>query len=1038
MLWAGTFDSGVNIITHQGGNFGHYSFDPLQKNGIVAKMIWSFAEDRNGLIWVGTKKGLSRFDPATDTFTSYLSQGKCVGVTDSVDIRSIVAEDNRLWLGTAGGGLIDFDPSTCAVRSYKHNADNSESLSNNHARLLLKDRQNRLWIGTADGLNVMSPERNTVTRYTADPQDSRALPHNRIRGLYESDNGDIWIGTSGGLSRFNETTGSFETLTAEQGLLRDNDVRSVFQDTNGILWIATEVGLTRYDPQEKISRFFSEKDGLSNNTLYGLLPDGKYLWITTNIGLSRFDRHTYSFKNFNVSDGLQSNEFNFNAYLKTRNNEYYVGGVNGFNRFAPQNLDVNVSPPKLNLEVMLSDKDNVQKQFNVTDHSAPLRIQALDHRITFLATVLHYLNPPKNTYQYRLKGFDKDWITGKGSDKRITYPSLPPGEYRFEIQASGSNGVPGETVISQAISVKPPIWKTFWAYILYCAVSAVVLFMAMQIRTVALRKRARFLEATVKNKTLELHQKNDTLEAQSQRLETLLHNQDDFYLRTAHELRTPLTLIRIPAEQLSQNDRTYDREHGLATILRATVRLQRLTDQMLQAAIQGRTHEAGVQTFDLKAVIAPLFAVYREIADSKAVQFSIAPLPAAAITINRQALEDIIHNLLNNALKYTLEGGQVTGRLTLVAGEVNSLQFSVKDDGIGIDLDSHDKIFNRLYRSEQASQFHPQGEGVGLHIVKQHIEACGGHLEFDSAPGEGSEFRVRMPCQWTVDGNENSADENPLPGAAKHQEILRHQVGGQSLLIIEDDKDMQQVLQALLDRKYQVTIAGSMARGLQSARELMPDLVLCDVMLPDGSGFDIIRSLKNSEETSHIPLIILTAVGDLSGKKTGWENGADDYIVKPFAAEDLLLRIAGVLANRKRLQEWYKRKFSYGVDTGQPFEHENKADLDYIAKLEKQALLLIGNGNCGLENLAEAMGQSGRTLQRRLKNIFDYSYTEYIQSVQFKKARQHLLGGSSVKEAAYEAGFSDPAYFSKVFKSLHGISPSLYRSPSRAVEESRQ
>ncbi|EKD37956.1 MAG: hypothetical protein ACD_75C00927G0003 [uncultured bacterium] len=1035
MLWAGTFDSGVNTIAYQGGNFDNFGFDPLQKNGLIAKMIWSFAEDQNGRIWVGTKKGLSHFDPVAETFASYLAEGKCAGVTDSVDIRSIVTENGHLWLGTAGGGLINLDPATCEIRSYKHDADDPTSLSNNHARLLLKDKRNRLWIGTADGLNSLSPERDALKRYPANPRDSSALPHARIRALYESDSGEIWIGTSGGLSSYNEATDSFTTITAEQGLLSDNDVRSVFQDAGGILWIATEVGLTRYDPRQQTSHFFYEKDGLANDTLYSLLPDGDYLWITTNIGLSRFDRNDYSFKNFHVNDGLQSNEFNFNDYLKTRNSEFYVGGVNGFNRFTPANLGANVSPPKLQLEISLLDKDNVQSRLRVSAQSE-LQLKAFDHRVSFIAHVMHYLNPLKNTYEYRLTGFDKNWILGRAADKKIAYPGLPPGEYVFQIRAFSSNGIPGDEVISQALSVKPPPWKTVWAYLLYVVVFVIVLFVAMQLRTIALRKRASFLEEAVNNKTVELHRQNETLENQSQKLSTLLRNQDDFYLRTAHELRTPLTLIRIPAKQLSLGEQAADRASSLDIILRATARLQRLTEQMFQAAIHGRTHEAGVQTIDLKAVMAPLFEVYAEVAERKAITFCIAPIPVAAITINRQALEDITHNLLDNALKYTPEGGQIAAKVTLASDSY--LLLCVRDNGIGIDRDSKDRIFDRLYRSEQASKFQPQGEGVGLHIVKQHVEACGGNLDFSSEPGQGSEFRVRIPCQWTLDSSAcGQSDKHVLP-QSKHHDMQWRPGGNQSLLIIEDDDDMQQILKSLLEDKYQLVITGSAAEGLRKAQEQTPDLVLCDVMLPDGSGFDIIHSLKSHGDTSHIPLILLTAVGDLSGRKTGWEKGADDYIVKPFAKDDLLCRIGGLLANRKRLQEWYKRKFSYGVDNGQICDNEKREELDFIVKLETQTLILIENGNCRLENLAEAMGQSGRTLQRRLKSILDYSYTEYIQSVQFKKARQLLLGGCSVKEAAFEAGFNDPTYFSKVFKSLHGISPSQYRRPTAVAEESRQ
>ncbi|MBV5317632.1 MAG: response regulator [Desulfobulbaceae bacterium] len=1032
MLWAGTFDNGVNRIAFQGSDFDRYSFDPLQKNGLVAKMIWSFAEDQADRLWVGTNKGLSRFDPQAETFASYLAAGQCVGATASVDVRSLVADGDRLWLGTAGDGLIHFNPTTCAIRSYQHDAHDPASLSNNHVRLLLKDQQHRLWIGTNDGLNVLSSDRKTIKRYLADPKERRALPHSRIRALYEGDDGNLWIGTSGGLSRYDNTTDSFETITAEQGLLSDNDVRSVYQDAAGILWIATGGGLTRYDPQQQTARFFHEKDGLANDTLYGLLSEGDFLWITTNIGLSRLDRRDFSCKNFNVSDGLQSNEFNFNAYAKTRNGALYVGGVNGFNRFTPQNLGANITPPQLQVEMAWSDQGQGPRLLSGSTGAMPLQLKAFDHRVTFTATVLHYLNPQKNTYQYRLKGFDPNWIAGQAVDKKIVYSGLPPGDYLFQIRAFSSNGIPGAEVINQALSVKPPLTQTTLAYLLYACFFVAILFGAIHLRTVALRQRARLLEKSVENKTLELHHKNKTLEMQRQQLSTLLQNQDDFYLRTAHELRTPLSLIRIPVEHLALHDQTVDNERSLGIILRATARLQRLLDQMLQAAIHGYTHEAGVQTIDLQAVMAPLFGVYRDLAEQNKIVFILNPLPVAAITINRRAIEDIIHNLLDNALKYTPEGGQISVELTLVAEESAYLLLSVNDNGIGIDGDSQAKIFDRLYRSEQARQYHPRGEGVGLHIVKQHVDACGGSLELASVPGQGSAFRVGLPCQWTFDSTEPLPNQAPgaVVAVARNHARPPCSKGGPSVLIIEDDEDMQQLLKTLLEGIYQLNVTGNAAQGLLQARKLLPDLVVCDVMLPDGSGFDIIHALKSNEETKHIPLILLTAVGDLMSRTTGWKKGADDYIVKPFSPDDLLMRIAGLLANRKRLQAWYNRRFlhdQYQHQNGDNDNDENNSELAYLANLETQALILLDNGNCCLDKLAAAMGQGGRTLQRRLKSLLDCSYTEYLQSVQLKKARKLLLSGRSVKEAAYAAGFHDPAYFSKIFRSFSGVSPSRYR-----------
>lgn len=1040
VLWAGTYDNGVNRIPYKGVGFPHYRYDPLISQGLESKIIWSFAEGYDGSVWIGTKRGLNSLKPADQKKLPEILSSPCPDVTKSLDIRSLAVDGEYLWLGTAGNGLINMHVKTCAYEKFINNPNDANSISNNSVRLLLKDKAANLWVGTSNGLNRRDHITGVFEQFNAGATDLGALPHARIRSLYEDNEGVIWVGTSGGLSRYDPLTKHFVTFTKEQGILSGNDVRSIYKDPQEILWVATGSGLTRYNLRNGISEFFREKQGLVNNTLYSIIPDENYLWITSNKGLARFNTQDFSIINYDIVDGLQSNEFNFNAYLKARTNNILIGGINGFNYFNPHRQDGLDTIPKLHLSVVI---DNGEMFRSISELSL-IELNPSDLLITFTINVLHYLNPDKNYYKYRLKGVTSEWQRNNSVDNQVHYAGLSPGNYLFEVKVVGANGKESD-LTSLRVLVKQSPWGTWWAYSIYLLLAIIVIWGLLELKTATFRKRTLKLQEKIKENTIELHNKNNSLDEQTKKLVHLLNIQDEFYIRTAHELRTPLTFIRAPAEQLSSRSQDAQMKSEAATILLGAERLQRLIDQMLEAAISKKIHEPGVQTFDFKSYLQSIIESHKSSAVQKGITLISAPIPDAAVTLNRKDLDDIIHNLMSNAIKYTLPQGTVNIEANL---EENTLLISIADTGIGISEADQKRVFRQHYRSEEAQNITREGNGIGLHTVFMAVNANGGDIHLDSQLGQGSAFNVHLPCSFSF-GSETIALSQLVQPIVDFVTPHGRTSASDSpqLLIIEDDPLMQQLLNSLLQDQYELTFSATANNGIALARDLLPELILCDVMLPDGNGFDVTHTLKTGDDTGHIPIIQITALGDSQSKMEAYKNHADDYIVKPFSPEELHLRISAQIQNRVRQKEWCRQYFLTPQDSKVDSISVvvNPADIKFIEKLEYHADLLLSKQSCNLESIAEQMHQSSRTIQRKINNILGCTYTEYIQTYQLNKAKEYLKQGCSVKEAAYLSGFSDPAHFNRLFKGRFHTTPGKYKSsvfpaaqPRHKIANSRQ
>ncbi len=918
VLWIGTNGGGLNKFNRLIEAFTHFTNTPNNPAALSSNMVWSIIEDQAGSLWVGTSNGLNRIDRARGVST-YFHHDPADPTSLSNDFIPVVIEDRAggLWVGTDEGGLNKFDPATETFTAYRHNPNDLTSLSDDDVWSLYKDSQGTLWVGTwGGGLNKFDPVTETFVRYTYDPDKPGSLSDNVIRTIFEDHSGVLWLGTNGGgLNKFDRTAETFTVYTHDPQKLTSlsgNVVRTIYEDRNGVLWLGVDGGgLNKFDRGTETFVHYREKDGLVNDTIYGILEDEQgYLWLSTNNGLSRFDPRTKTFKNYNVSDGLQSNEFNQGAYHKSRRTgELFFGGINGFNAFFPAQIQDNPYPPPVVLTAFQIFNQPVRLDrplYEVTD----IRLSYQDTVVSFEFAALDYTAPEENRYAYKLEGVDKDWVEA-GQRRFATYTHLDGGEYTLRLKGSNNDGLWNEEGVAIKLTVTPPPWQTWWAYVLYALAAGAVVAGYARYRTAAqaheLARQRRELE------------QERLVADQLRRVDRL---KDEFLANTSHELRTPLNGIIGLAESLidgAAGRLPAKATADLAMIVSSGRRLANLVNDILDfSQLKHKQLELHLKPIHMQGLTEVVLNLCQPLVGQKPVQLvnRLSPeLPPVMADENR--VQQIMVNLVGNAIKFT-EQGQVEVLAEVIAnqagnpgeiGVTDQLAITVADTGIGIPADSLERIFESFEQADGSAAREYGGTGLGLSITRQLVEMHGGAIQVESSPGQGARFTFTLPL---AQGQPLTSQEmaatvapkviGPLTSPIDTQPLepaLPRLAGpnGTTILVVDDEPVNQHVLANYLGLKN-YTIVQAM-NGIEALKliesKLTPDLVLLDVMMPRMSGFDVCRTLREKYSAIELPILILTAKNRPDDLVAGLEAGANDYIAKPFDKRELLARVDTLL-----------------------------------------------------------------------------------------------------------------------------------------------
>ncbi|HEY4335892.1 MAG TPA: ATP-binding protein, partial [Puia sp.] len=822
---------------------------------------------------------------------------------------------------------------------------------------------------------VVHPGDNRFTFYN---QDNSRLPIDKVHALLCDSRGRMWVGTyGGGLSVFDKANGKFIN--------------------------------------------YSEKDGLANTTIYQIVEDAEErIWVSTNTGVSCFDPEAKVFRNFSGLNGLQNSNFVHGSGLRLADGEILFGGLQGFNYFDPSRLTVNRNVPA----VVLTDLQIANKSV-LPGKSSPIRAQVsvadeirLDYKQNFALSfvALNYTLPKQNQYAYRLDGFDKEWnYTGAMNTAR--YTNLDPGEYLFRVKAGNNDGVWSTEERSIRIFVRPPFWRTVYAYSFYILAAGGLLWYSRYRGVSRMRRKFRL----------------ERERAEVRRMRELDQMKLKFLTNLSHEFRTPIALIMGPVEELLSDQQEKESRNKLFMIRRNARRLLNLVNQLLdfrkmeEQELRLRLSEGELVTF-MKDVVYS----FADLSGRKHIQLDfVCALPRLYVLFDPDKLERILFNLLSNAFKFTLEGGRIAVVLDVADESGNKwVSIVVTDTGVGIPAAQLPLIFDRFFQHAAEVAVLNQGTGIGLSITREFVQLHGGTISVESEEGQGSAFTVLLPLRLV--------EEQGVSGGASDGVASEGDVGGQEVepvagerprvLLVEDNDDFRSYLRDSLEAYYHIMEASDGKEGWQKALAGHPQLIVSDISMPRMGGIELSKKLKADKRTCHIPIILLTALAGDAQQVQGLETGANDYITKPFNFEVLHTKIRNLLELRRNLKTTYTRQ----IQVLQPEVEMQTEDERLLQAIVRCLEEHIGDPQLSVEFLSREVGMSRSSLYSKVLELTGETPVEYIRS--FKLGRAAMLLEKSdvtIAEAAYQTGFSKPNYFARVFKAKYDMLPSEYVAQKR-------
>lgn len=1034
-------DYGLNIISRNNESLRTYTYSPSVAGSIGEGGVTCMFEDSAKHFWLGTWGGSwQQFLEHQQSFRKYAY------AIDNIEYKiplnpKILADQNittacytssgQIWIGTVFGFLIRFFPETDSFQHFHF------STARYISSIVANPETHTVWFSSTDGLYKVSDKTGKYTIYRHASNNKESISDSKVLIILKAENGFLWIGTNSGLDHFNIRTGTFEHIIFPFPF-KNIPIQTIQQDNDGNLWLGTSTYLVKYNPANKESWYYNSDEGILQNLSCSYKgPDGTL----------------------------------------------YFGGINGLIALNPAEIPINTIKPNVvftglkifNQPIMPGSPEMVDA-IDVVD-GIKLSYKQNEFEISFAA--LNFTLQNKNQFAYLLQGLNSEWFN-IGNQNFVKFANIPPGDYVLRVKACNNDGLWNDQGASLKITIVPPIWKTWWFRLIILIVTLFCIVLWANLRTQNLIKRKKKLELIVKQRTAELKEsllrlqsqqkeiidKNEEISLQrdlmeerneqlvnqqseiiaqlekEEKMALMLHEADQarirFFLNISHEFRTPLTLILSPLEKALEalkNNQLVFQQIDIAK--RNAHTLLKLINQILDISkLETGNMQLQTSRMDIVGFVNQIFHSFDYIIAKKSIHYTFTSSQKSKIfEFDPDKVEKIISNILANAVKFTPHGGTIELSLqTTIENEIEYVEISVTDTGIGIPSDKIDKIFDRFYQANE--EMAVEGTGIGLSLAKELAILHQAKLLVESEPGKGSTFVMLLPVVLSESFSTEHLSDAVLPKEVPLAEpfnniIMSHEPSVESgdeserplLLIAEDNEDLRSFLAGHFSETYRVLEATDGEKAFEIALREIPDFIVSDVMMPKMNGLILCRKIKEHNITCHIPVLLLTVQTAEFKQMEGFKIGADDYIAKPFNLNILALKIKNILITRNNLRQ----KFLHEIK----FETSDIAavpsDQEFINKLINLIEMNISKSDFNFTELIDASNMSKSHFYRKLKALSGQSPSEFTRTIRLKKAIKYLeTNNYTVSEIIHLTGFTTRSYFYKSFIEQFGISPKAY------------
>ncbi len=1052
-IWIGTVDAGISIYHSQTKTFTNLIYEKDNPFSLPSNHMECFYKDNDDVVWVGTSK---RGVAYTSLNNIVFERDKISGLIDI----SCITEDNKgnLWLGSDGEGLVRINiesknrihfnakkgdiPTNLIICSFLdsknriwfgtfgggvfYNENNhfsslktpNQIMANliKNVRSIEEDAAGNIWLGTINNGLFCVDSNGNIEHYSIE---NTSLPTNSITDLHCNFDQNLYIGTGSGLCIMNTQTRMLSVLRSNRKgtqLLPNNLINCIYRDGHNRLWVGEQHGLYVFDWAQDSVFHLTTENGLSHNFIRGIAEDrNKNIWVTTDFGITNIvvvndpmsKAPLFRCYRYFDEDGIGNIAFNNHSIFCNQKGEILMGGMGGYIKTAPTSFQYKQANSKViftalninNNPIEVGDtigKNRIVLPKNI-QLASKITLDYSDNNFSIDVSSMNYESPRKTRFAYRLST-DAQWIKLTGNT--IYFNKLPAGVYHLEVKASNNEGNWIDEPSSLMIRVNPPFWMSTRAYILY------LLLFFISNAIIILRTQ----------KKIKLKMQMQTLELNVAKQQEINEAKMRFFTNISHDLRTPLSLIITPLEKIlgtGVSDKSI--KEDLERIHRNAVFMVEEVNQLLDLRkLDNGDNYLNLSHGDLPVFVKEVCNAFDYHPNKKGIRLEVI-LKSSFIQMDfdRNKIQRIVMNLLSNAFKYNVENGRVEVTVDRVLGAEGELaRIQVADTGIGILDENKTKIFERFYQEAHETAY--IGSGIGLHIVQEYVLLHGGKVEVKDNIRQGSLFIVTLPISAALQQLDTHEDETDIQTEDETDTEL-------PILVVEDNDDFRQFIINCLKERFQVIAAPNGQKALNMMAKQPVQIVISDIMMPVMDGLELCNRIKQDIRFSHIPVILLTARTGNEHILKGLQEGADDYITKPFNLDILLLRINKII-------EWGKNNHKkFKVAEIEPSEITiSTLDEQLISKAIALVEENLSKAEFSVEELSAALGMSRGHFYKKLIAITGIAPLEFIRTLRIKRGRQLIEKSQlNISEIAYKVGLS-PKQFAKYFKEMYGELPSSY------------